>query len=165
MWIMDFEASGLSPLSYPIEVGLTNKNIHYQTLIYPMKHWTHWCTKAQDVHSISENQLLQKGKKSIDVARELNTLIDKDTVYCDSVWWDRFWCNVLFSDNGIHQNFEIRDIKEILMTSEPLMVSYINAKTVLEKSGDFRVHRALDDAKIIHASLKEAMICSGSGLT
>ena len=35
MWILDFEASGLSKQSYPIEVGVTNGSQSFETLIQP----------------------------------------------------------------------------------------------------------------------------------
>ncbi len=157
MWIIEFEASGLNPLSYPIEVGLTNGDSNYQSLILPLPHWKHWCKKAQGVHGINRDILLKEGNSSIVVANNLNALLEGKTIYCDSVRWDSFWCNVLFSDNGIHQKFKILDVNELLLASYSLAESYLQIKIQLEKSGEFVRHRALDDAKIIREALMKAI--------
>ena len=39
LWILDVEASGLSPISYPIEIGLVSGEQEYQTLILPDESW------------------------------------------------------------------------------------------------------------------------------
>jgi hypothetical protein len=154
MWIIDFEASGLSKQSYPIEVGLTNGSDDYQALIKPMDHWQYWSEEAEAVHRITRIQLESDGLNPAHVAHILNHKLSEQTVYCDSVQWDGFWCNVLFSDNGIHQRFEVRDIQEFIKDSDDRLEAFLAARNKLENTDDYTIHRALDDAKIIWKALQ-----------
>lgn len=154
MWIIDFEASGLSKQSYPIEVGLTNGSDEYQALIKPMAHWQYWSDEAEAVHRITRTQLGSAGLDPAHVAHTLNHKLSEQTVYCDSVHWDSFWCNVLFSDNGIHQRFEVLDIQELLKGSDDHLGAFLAARSQLENADEYTVHRALDDAKIIWKALQ-----------
>lgn len=155
MWVIDFEASGLSKKSYPIEVGLTNGNIEYQSLITPMNHWTYWDQEAERIHNITQAALNAFGTASKEVALKLNELLSGQTVYCDCKEWDDFWCNVLFSDNAISPKFKIEDISNLLINEQEL-ANYLTKKQELEDSGEFRLHRALDDAKILYQSLLDS---------
>lgn len=70
MWVIDFEASGLSKKIYPIEVGLTNGETNYQALINPMAHWTHWDFTAQAVHHIPRSRLATEGTNPDEVSNQ-----------------------------------------------------------------------------------------------
>lgn len=118
MWVIDFEASGLSRKSYPIKVGVTNGDTKYSALIKPMPHWDYWDSAAQSVHNISRKELSSIGQPSSVVAVELNNILENNIVYCDCIEWDGFWGNVLFSDNALTMKFEMRDIRELL-TEDP----------------------------------------------
>lgn len=152
MWIIDFESSGLSKKSYPIEVGLTNGYESVAYLIKPMEHWLHWDLSAQEVHGIKKSELIHSGCKSKDVAESLNVMLRNSTVYCDSINWDGFWLNVLFSDNGISPLFKLCDIQDILKDDEQIG-TYLDVKNRLLRSGEYQEHRALDDARLIYNSL------------
>ncbi|WP_460049341.1 hypothetical protein [Sessilibacter sp. MAH2] len=157
MWVIDFEASGLSKCSYPIKVGITNGLINYHSLIKPMPYWQHWSREAEAIHGISRAQLKLNGLESKQVAHTLNDFLSGQTAYCDSIQWDEFWCKILFSDNGIHQRFEIQDIKELIKTPECRLESYFDFKNKLEKTDDFTIHRALDDAQLIWLALRKTL--------
>ncbi|WP_445361855.1 hypothetical protein ACJJIL_10075 [Microbulbifer sp. EKSA005] len=157
MWIIDFEASGLSKQSYPIEVGLCSETVEYQALIKPMPHWSYWSDDAESIHNISRSKLESEGIDPTTVAYSLNRILSGQVVYCDALQWDSFWCNALFSDTGIHQAFELRDIQELIGGSENHLRAFINEREKLEDSDKFTVHRALDDAKIIRKALKVAL--------
>lgn len=152
MWVIDFEASGLSKQSYPIEVGLTNGEIEYSALIKPMDHWRHWDYSAQAIHHIGRPNLVSDGKNAAVVASELLGLIGSDLVQ-----WDGFWLNVLLSDNSQSKIFQLLDIKDLLDDFNVLEV-YLKIKETMEKSGDYTLHRALDDARIIWHSLQGAKL-------
>ena len=154
MWVIDFEASGLSRLSYPIEVGLTNGCTDYQALIKPMRHWNYWSDEAESVHKISRTQIQRKGIEPAQVAQELNHRLSGKVAYCDSVQWDGFWCNILYADNAIHCKFEIRDISELITDSDEKLSTFLAERAKLEQSGQVTLHRALDDAKIIRTALQ-----------
>ncbi|MFC3149445.1 hypothetical protein ACFOEK_00215 [Litoribrevibacter euphylliae] len=153
---MDFEASGLSKESYPIEVGLTNGESSFSALIKPMGHWTHWDKNAERVHTLDQSKLTSDGIKATTVANILNAILEGTTVFCDSIEWDGFWLNVLFSDTAIHRRFEISDIKELLIEDEKLE-RYLERKAYIEQSPQHISHRALNDANVIHSSLLHAI--------
>jgi hypothetical protein len=41
-WFVDFEAPGIEPDSYPIEIAIVSAEAEYQGLIRPARYWTHW---------------------------------------------------------------------------------------------------------------------------
>ncbi len=153
MWVIDFEASGLSKKSYPIEVGVTNGLDNYSALIEPMPHWSYWDKEAELVHNIPRHELEDNGILSKTVTADLNSLVGNDIVYCDCIGWDGFWLNVLFSDNAIQPKFTIQDIRTLLLSNYDNIARYEENKAKLEASGLFQSHRALDDATIIHKAL------------
>lgn len=157
VWVIDFEASSLSEKSYPIEVGITNGEIDYDALIRPLPHWKDWSEESAEVHQMSRNLLSEYGIKADIVAHELNELLAGETVYCDSVTWDGFWAGVLFSDCGIQQHFDIKDISELLPPDSKLAGKYFGHKQCVLMTGEYTEHRALDDAKIIWSCLDVAL--------
>lgn len=156
MWVIDFESSGLSKRSYPIEVAISNGKLEYSSLILPLPHWTYWNSQAQTVHNISRRDLINIGRSPKLVAKDLNNLIQGKKAYCDSINWDSFWLNVLFSDSAIRPTFEITDIQDILDTSTKLQ-AFLLKRQELINSNCFTLHRALEDVRIIHLSLSETM--------
>ena len=159
MWIIDFEASSLSRQSYPIEVGITDGENNYSSLIRPMAHWSDWNTESEAIHNIPKATLDAEGTTASEVAYKLNDLLGGQIVYCDCAEWDGFWANVLFSDNGIHQQFEIRDIQGLFDERGITLEQYLLAKQQLIESGEYTEHRALDDAVIIWQSMGRAALC------
>lgn len=157
MWVIDFEASGLSRLSYPISVGVTSGETEFYALIRPMPHWTYWSKEAEQVHLIERNMLFNQGQSADVVARSLNSLLDGQIVYCDASKWDRFWVNILFSDSGIHQNFELHELTDLIDTDAQLE-TFLDKKFQLVASDQYRLHHALDDARIILRSLMAAFM-------
>ncbi|OUS14867.1 hypothetical protein A9Q88_12865 [Gammaproteobacteria bacterium 50_400_T64] len=157
MWVIDFESSGLHRSSYPIEVGMTNGQQEYQALISPMAHWAYWSDEAQQIHGISRGELSLNGRPSADVANELNNILNGDVVYCDAIAWDGFWARVLFSDNGIRQKFDLCDISDLIIGNELLAETFINIRQKLIDSGDYKLHRALDDARLLKAALNDVI--------
>lgn len=157
MWVIDFESSGLHRSSYPIEVGITNGEVEYQALIYPMRHWVFWSNESEKVHGISRDFLLERGQNAGDVAIQLNSILRGKIVYCDAIAWDGFWLRVLFSDNGIHQHFELCDVASLLETDTQIE-QFLKERAYLASTGLYRQHRALDDARLLSSSLKKAII-------
>lgn len=122
-----------------------------------MPHWQYWSYEAEAVHKLSRSQLKSDRLNPAQVANALNNKLSRQPVYCDSVQWDGFWCNVLFSDNSIHQRFEVLDIHELLRDSDEHLGAFLAAGSQLETAGDYTVHRALEDAKIIWQALNLAL--------
>jgi len=155
IWIVDIEASGLSPASYPIEVGMVNGQREYQRLISPAPSWTHWSPKSEQLHGISRTQLNSEGISPLMVAGELNHLLGTSTVFSDHEDWDGFWLQQLFDSAGIKRTFSIADIATLLDTRQ--METFAAALDKLRKNGNYRVHRALDDARAIHRAVACAL--------
>ena len=52
-YIIDVEASGFGPRSYPIEVGVAMEaDRRFSALIAPASDWTHWDDEAEQVHRV-----------------------------------------------------------------------------------------------------------------
>lgn len=155
MWVIDFEASGLHRLSYPISVGITNGATEYTALIRPMGHWLHWSDESAQVHGLDRDTLHKHGVDAEIVACKLNILLAGQSVYCDAIAWDSFWARVLFSDNGIHQRFTLTDAASLLDT-DTHVETFLAEKAQLEASGVYRLHSAIDDARILWKALTRA---------
>ncbi len=156
MWVIDFESSGLSKRSYPIEVAVSNGKIEFCALIERMNHWVYWNDESESVHNLSRENLQGNGVNPKEVALKLNDLIQGDKIYCDSIHWDAFWLNVLFSDNAIQPTFELADVLELLDT-EYRLDTFLQSRQELISSGEFILHRALEDVRIIQKSLNKAL--------
>ncbi len=158
IWVVDIEASGLSPASYPIEVGLVNGQREYQNLITPAPFWTHWSPRSEQLHGISREQLYSEGVSPIIVAGELNRVLGTATVFSDHVDWDSFWLQRLFHCAGIRPTFSIGDITTRLDDHE--MEAFAATLDNLNKTSNHITHRALDDARVIHRALVCALLSS-----
>lgn len=122
-----------------------------------MPHWSFWSTEAEAVHGISREHIECHGLWPETIASKLNNILRGETVYCDSVAWDGFWLNVLFSDCAIHCEFKLFDIQELLLDSDSALEKYVSERQQLVDSGDFREHRALDDARMTLLALQKAL--------
>ena len=155
IWVMDIEASGLSPASYPIEVGMFNGQREYQQLISPAPSWTHWNPSSEQLHGIARTQLHSEGISPLMVAGALNSMLGASTVFSDHGDWDGFWLQQLFDSAGIKRTFSIADITTLLDTRQ--METFAAALDKLRDTGHYRVHRALDDARAIHRAVACAL--------
>ncbi len=146
--IIDVEASGFGPHSYPIEIGLALDNGEkYCTLILPAPDWTHWDEEAEKVHRIPRDILQDYGKPMLQVAEELNELLKGQTVYTDGWVVDKPWILKLFDTVGIEPTFFTSSLEMIL--SEPQMESWHATKDQLLAEMDQQRHRASYDAYVI----------------
>jgi hypothetical protein len=151
LWVLDFEASGLSKSSYPIEVGVVGDNSRYSSLICREDPWTYWNKDAEAVHGIQIEELIKNGQSAIIVATELNRLLDGDKVYSDCKKWDQFWLDVLFDQCGLTPTFQLHHLPDELSDDqgEQFLTAYENIKN----NGNYEEHRALDDALLIYEAL------------
>jgi len=156
LWVIDFEASGLTKNSYPIEVGITNGNLKYSDLLKPMGHWTYWDAESELIHGINRDFLKRAGVEPLVVANRLNEQLCSEIVYCDCIHWDNFWLKAMFSDNGVTPKFQLCDIQDLIKTGKQWRY-YMKKKEELEKLPIYQIHRALDDAMIIQHSLSYAL--------
>lgn len=156
-FIIDVEASGFGPDSYPIEIGLAlPDNDRYCSLIRPCDTWVHWNDDAQAVHGITREILMKSGKPFQEVALELNELLGSVTVYSDGWVVDKPWIRKLFDQACIVQTFHISPLEMIL--SEVQMQIWHKTKEEIIKKSSFRRHRASADAFIIQETYRRTYI-------
>jgi hypothetical protein len=147
-FIIDIEASGFGPHSYPIEIGVAlEPGTKFCSLIAPAADWTHWDISAEQVHHISREILETHGKPAIQVALSLNELLGNSTVYSDGWVVDQPWLTELFSRSGVSQQFSISPLEMIL--SEDQMAVWHEVKDRVISDLALTRHRASYDALII----------------
>lgn len=146
--ILDIEASGFGKGSYPIEVGVAMPDGElYAWLIKPQPHWTHWQERAEAVHGITRQRLLDEGEPLREVANRLNQLLSGKTVYSDGWGVDRSWLALLFHEANVFQRFTLDSVYSLLTEGE-LDAWNESWGAVLNKTGMIP-HRAGTDALII----------------
>lgn len=154
--IMDIEASGFGPDSYPIEVGLALEDgSRFCSLIVPAEHWTHWDASAQGVHHISRDMLRRHGSHVHQVATELNAMLNGKTVYSDGWVVDKPWLIRLFDAAGINMQFQLSPI-EVIMT-EPQILLWDETKARLTQEASIPRHRASNDAWLIQETYRHTL--------
>lgn len=134
---IDFEASGLHPDSYPIEIGVAHPSGTYQALIKPERHWEHWSYDAEDMHQISRDQLIAGGKPALQVAQDLNDLFSNQMLVSDASA-DSYWLEAPYDAAGIDPTFRIRSIDSVVDPEHAAAIYY--------QMPAARAHRALPDA-------------------
>lgn len=150
--IIDVEASGFGAASYPIEVGLVLPDgSSYCTLIRPEARWTHWDASAEEVHLVSRETLLDKGRTAAEAAREVNARLRGMTVYCDSWYHDFTWLSRLFDAAECAQAFRLEDIRTLL--NEAQAEHWYATRLQVQADLCLPRHRASNDARILQATL------------
>jgi len=152
--ILDLEASGFDPDSYPIEVGIclpSGKRV--SSLIYPAESWVSWDEMAESVHHISNETLLSSGKPILKVAESLNKLLTHHTVYAEAWIVERSWVEMLFKEAGIEMSFRLKNLESIISDQQKEIWDSVNAE-VVEKN-HLKRHRASIDAWIIQQTFNE----------
>ena len=146
--IIDVEASGFGPESYPIEIGIALEDGQkYCSLLLPHEDWTHWDDDAEGVHRIPRDILESYGKPLHEVANELNELLEGKTVYTDGWVVDKPWILKLFYECSIEPKFSTSPLEMIL--TEPQMAIWHDTKDKILAEMDLKRHRASYDAYII----------------
>ena len=147
-YIIDVEASGFGPHSYPIEVGVAlEPERKFCSLIAPEPGWTHWDDSAEKIHRVPRDILETYGRPAIDVANQLNELLGNATVYSDGWVVDQPWIIQLFARAGVRQQFSVSPLEMIL--SEEQMALWHETKDKVVHEMALQRHRASFDAMII----------------
>lgn len=136
-FFIDFEASGIAPDSYPIEVAVVSSETSFSSLIKPVRYWTQWSFDAEDMHGLSQDQLHQEGVTPDAVARRMNQLFSGQVLCSDSPQ-DGFWFDVLFEAADLTPTFELKPL-EVFVGREV-------ASEIYRRLPATRYHRALNDA-------------------
>jgi hypothetical protein len=152
--IIDIEASGFGPDSYPIEIGLAlEEGAKYCALVHPAPEWIHWDDDAEKVHRVSRDILEEYGKPMDEVANELNEILRNKTVYTDGWVVDKPWIGKMFYACGIAPQFTTSSLEMIL--SEEQMEIWHDTKDEILREMDKKRHRASLDALVIQKTWAE----------
>ncbi|MBI6707253.1 hypothetical protein YA0599_03365 [Pseudomonas syringae] len=144
-YFIDFEASGIAPDSYPIEVAVVYQGGEYQSLIQPARYWDHWSHDAQDMHQLTREQLILEGTPPLAVAQEMNRLFD-GKILCSDNPADCFWLDVLYEAAGIDPTFEVKPIEAF--------VGREAASEILKLLPVRKGHRALQDVQALRTAVE-----------
>lgn len=118
-FFLDFEASGLSGDSYPIEIGVYGcDDSRFDTLIKPVHYWTSWSHDAQDIHGIIRERL-DDGMNVVAVATQLNERYQAKTLWADSNY-DKFWMEVLFEAANLDMQFTVGNLHHLLTEEQSI---------------------------------------------
>jgi len=146
--IIDVEASGFGPQSYPIEVGVVRHDgERYCRLIKPFDDWDFWEISAEKVHGITRLHLMQHGISGADMCFELNQFLGKHTAYSDGWVVDSPWLNTLYERAGIEMSFHISSLEMILNENQMNLWHGTQDKVIHQLQ--LKRHRASNDALII----------------
>lgn len=150
---LDIEASGFGRSSYPIEVGFVlGDGSSYCTLIYPAEHWTHWDASAELVHGIARENLLQHGRRVLEVAQNLNARLRGLTLYSDAWGHDYAWLGTLYEEANLSPSFKLESLRSLLTETEANHWHAAQQLVIAELTE--RRHRASADARMLQQTLK-----------
>jgi DNA polymerase III epsilon subunit-like protein len=162
---LDFEASSLAKLSYPIEVAWVFEDGRSEAhLIRPAPQWTEWDAEAEAVHHISRDMLERDGTPHDVVARRMVEQLSGHSLFASAPSWDGKWLSALLRAAKLPRHaLRLRDTEEArvegarrklapVVPAERLHIEIDDLLTLVEvgrKEGE-RVHRALADAQEEH---------------
>lgn len=151
-YVLDVEASGFGPASYPIEVGVAlERGRRHNRLIRPAPGWTHWDAAAERVHRVDRATLERHGRGARDVAAELNALLAGRTVYSDAWVVDRPWLTRLYHAGGLDMRFTLSPLEALL--SDARLARWDAVKREVTRELAVPRHRASHDAWIVQETL------------
>jgi DNA polymerase III epsilon subunit-like protein len=160
---LDFEASSLAKLSYPIEVAWVFEDRRSESyLIKPAPDWVDWDVEAEAVHQISRADLVDRGTPHDEVAQRMLDVLSGHAVYVTAPSWDGKWLSVLLRAAGLPRGaLRLREADEAhLETARELLVGALPESALHAAAADIlaRVrnatrhqappHRALPDAEL-----------------
>ncbi|AJP72249.1 3'-5' exonuclease family protein [Sphingomonas hengshuiensis] len=159
---LDFEASSLSPNSYPIEVGWVFEDGRREShLICPALGWHDWDAAAEAVHHIPRATLLRDGTPHDWVARRMVEVLAGHDLRASAPSWDGKWLGVLLHAAGLPRHaLRLRGSDDACVEAAAAVLSHmISPEDLGAAAGDcvtlFELrerrgapaHRALPDAE------------------
>lgn len=159
---LDFEASSLAKLSYPIEVAWVFEDGTSEShLIRPAPQWTDWDAEAEAVHHISHEMLERHGAPHDVVARRMVEQLTGHILFASAPSWDGKWLGALLRAAKLPRHaLRLRDTEEAraeaarrilapVVPAERLHIEIDDLLTLVDVRRDEGepVHRALADAQ------------------
>jgi hypothetical protein len=158
---LDFEASSLGKLGFPIEVAWVFEDGRSEAhLIKPAPGWTDWDEQAEAIHRISRSTLIDQGTPHNAVARRMIDILTGHDLLASAPSWDGKWLSALLRAAGLpRHSLRLRDsddahreravaILSAALSGEALdrAVGQVLAATE-RRNGYVPAHRALADAE------------------
>jgi len=159
---LDFEASSLAKLGYPIEVAWVFEDGRSEShLIRPLPAWTDWDERAAAIHGISQALLIAEGEAAEVVARRVLDTLSDHTVYASSPSWDGKWLSVLLRAGGLPRHaLRLNDTDEAQYEAAAEILAASVAADELDgsvKAVIASVRAGADSQPIAHRALADAM--------
>jgi len=118
---LDFEASSLSPESFPVEVAWMTENGQSEThLIRPAPGWADWSPTAEGVHGLSRDLLAREGRPVEAVARRVLDVLGAQgvVVASDAARWEQRWLDRLLEAAGLAHAIGVVELERGLLVPE-----------------------------------------------
>jgi len=158
---LDFEASSLAKLSYPIEVAWVFEDGREEShLIRPAAQWTDWDAAAEAIHHIPRARLEAEGTPHDVVARRMIETLTGHDLFASAPSWDGKWLSALLRAAKLPRHaLRLRDTEEAqrdtatailrdVVPAELLGRAVAEVVTLAEvRDRDVPAHRALADAR------------------
>ena len=113
---LDFEASSLSPGSWPVEVGwAADGEVAESHLIRPSNAWVDWDTAAQAVHGLPLAYLREQAEPAELVGRRVLDVLASPgaSVFSDAAGWEQLWLDCLLREAGLPLSIKVRPASRI----------------------------------------------------
>lgn len=151
--VLDVEASGFGPQSYPIEVGwaLADGRVGC-VLVRPAPAWTFWDPEAERVHGIRRDVLERYGHAPSEVARRLNVELGGQVVYCDGWGHDYTWLARLYDEADMQPAFQLEAATRLLGDTQLGQLDAAHRRAFDELHVER--HRASNDARALQRALR-----------
>lgn len=162
--IIDVEASGLGPGSYPIEVGCVLPcGTPFCSLIHPEPEWHRWDTDAERAHGIRREALYMYGRRPTEVARQLNDVLRGRTVYCDAWSEEGGWLALLFDSARSKKRFRVQPLRALLSADQAAIWDPVKERVTSELACSR--HRASLEARVLQMTYVRTLEITRSPLS
>jgi len=151
--IVDCEASGLHPESYPIQVAWLDLDSDDASSFYIRPHdtWTHWDYNAEDIHNLPQQFLRDVGLDVENAAAILSEMAKDTVILSDAPDFEWFWLNRLLEASDGYQDVELK-VQTIFAACDDM--DHVG-RMGLAMQNQERTHDALDDCRAIKQALIE----------
>lgn len=174
----DIEASSLSLLSYPVEIGWTGVDLQpHHFLIKPHETWGRddWSPIAEQIHGISWERLQDEGIDVKDAADRVRSAFHRKLIISDNPSYEARWFYRLFEAVGEPVDFVVMAPVDRLLTRIVHLEQVWTEAVKMEGTGHWtsiqavlarveevmrafpHTHRASDDAIKMAASVKSLL--------
>lgn len=163
---LDFEASSLSDVSYPIEIGWVFEDGASEShIIRPAPGWEDWDPAAEAIHGMKRAELIAHGRPHGEVAERMIAVLSGHDLHASAPSWDGKWLSALLRAAGLpRHSLRLRDTDDALRATASAILSpvvpaaqlpAIVARLLVEVAAASTAagppaHRALADAREEH---------------